>query len=480
MDFNSAGLKKLGFFRYRQLNGSGYILTNEVGDYCLLDSGSLDLLLSGDLQRLTSQKYDELRNFGIIRDRHSLDRLARKFASKNYFLERGTSLHIVVVTLRCDHKCTYCQSNSRGLREKQFDMDKETARCVVDRIFESPNRDIIIEFQGGEPLVNLETLKFIVEYAKDKNVRANKNLAITIVSNLSFMNKQILRYFMDNDVAVCTSLDGPEHVHNRNRVASGARNSHRNTVKWIKTINAEYKKHKLYHRMNSLATLTKFSLKYPREIVDEYVRLGFKEMHLRPVSPFGNSRRLWRKLGYPADGFIGFYKKAMDYIIELNLKGNAFLERTAAVFLKKIITDRDPNFLDLRSPCGAVIGQLAYYVNGDVYTCDEGRMLASMGDDNFKVGNVFEHTFRDFFDNPVTKAMCVASYLDDLPGCSDCAYNPYCGICPLYNYFAEGNIFSQAANSRTCRINSAVLDYIFEKLQDKRIREEVFLKWVER
>lgn len=49
--------------------------------------------------------------------------------------------------------------------------------------------------------------------------------------------------------------------------------------------------------------------------------------------------------------------------------------------------------MELRSPCGAALGQLAFTASGNVYTCDEGRMMAEMGDDAFKLGNVFENGY---------------------------------------------------------------------------------------
>ena len=46
------------------------------------------------------------------------------------------------------------------------------------------------------------------------------------------------------------------------------------------------------------------------------------------------------------------------------------------------------NYMELRSPCGAGVGQLAYYADGDIFTCDEGRMLHEMGQSTFRLGNV--------------------------------------------------------------------------------------------
>jgi sulfatase maturation enzyme AslB (radical SAM superfamily) len=52
--------------------------------------------------------------------------------------------------------------------QKELDMSKETAKKVVDTIFYTSNPSITIEFQGGEPLVNWDVIKFIVEYAEKK------------------------------------------------------------------------------------------------------------------------------------------------------------------------------------------------------------------------------------------------------------------------------------------------------------------------
>ena len=157
------------------------------------------------------------------------------------------------------------------------------------------------------------------------------------------------------------------------------------------------------------------------------------------------------------------------------MEGKDFRERSAAIFLTKILTDRDPDYLDMRSPCGAGIGQLAYNFNGDVYTCDEGRMFSRLGDESFRLGNVKEDSYEDISGNEIVKALSVASCLDNLAGCSQCVYKPYCGICPLHNYAINGNLFNKA--EFPCEIRKAILDYLFIKLKDKKIKD-IFYKWV--
>ncbi len=66
------------------------------------------------------------------------------------------------------------------------------------------------------------------------------------------------------------------------------------------------------------------------------------------------------------DEFIEFYIHSMEYILELNKKGIGFREQLSSIYLAKILTADDPNFLDERSPCGACIGQVAYNYDGKI------------------------------------------------------------------------------------------------------------------
>src|SRR5690606_10610580 len=133
---------------------------------------------------------------------------------------------------------------------------------------------------------------------------------------------------------------------------------------------------------------------------------------LRPVDPFGFADRVRLKIEYPRSEYLEFYRKAVDYMLELNLQGVEILERYAAIFLTKILRGEDPNFLDVRSPAGAGIGQLGYSYDGRVFTCDEGRMLYAMGDDSLQIGHVDRDRYRDIVGHPTVRAAVLASSLD--------------------------------------------------------------------
>jgi His-Xaa-Ser system radical SAM maturase HxsB len=455
-------------------------LTNDIGDHGFLTHGEFDALLTGRLDRCAPEKYTEFCGKGFIRNAVDLESFRNRFFKKNYAWTRGTNLHIIVVTLRCEHKCIYCQAGSSTMSDKNADMDKPTARKIVERIFESPNENITIEFQGGEPLANWAIVKYIVVYAKEVNKKARKDIFFSLVSNFSLLTDEKLRFLIKNNVSLCTSLDGPRFIHRKNRPALNDHDRYGRLSSLLKKIHKEIKNHKTYEfHLNALTTVSSHSLPFPREIIDEFRKLGFNKIHLRPVNPFGMGLRRWKKIGYSAEKFLSFYKRALDYIIELNLKGVDFYERKAKIFLQKIFTETDPNYMDLRSPCGASIGQLAYHYNGNVYTCDEARMLATQGDETFCLGNVFKDSYADLINHPTAKTVCMASCLDNLPGCTDCVYKPYCGTCPIYNYVTSKDIFCATMNNDVCKINKGILDLLFKKMHNKRIRQVLF-EWTQK
>jgi His-Xaa-Ser system radical SAM maturase HxsB len=451
-------------FRFREL-GDRVLMTNDLGDWLVVGRDEFDDIVEGrigpghPLHRSLAEK-------GFLLDSMDVEAAVERYRRRTSFLGRAPYLHIVVTTLRCNEACIYCHASREPMSRTSADMDVATAKRVVDTIFESPSHDLAIEFQGGEPLANFETLRFIVEYATEKNAAERRDVQFLLVTNMALMDEEKMRFLLDNDVLMCTSLDGPRELHDATRRLSGG-SAHEETVKWIRRIAEEYARRgrdaDLWH-VDALLTTTRESCGRVQEIVDEYVDLGIKTIHIRPLNPMGFASRTWERIGYTPEEFIDFYREALDYIIELNLSGVEIIERGAALFLARVLSDEDHGYVDLRSPCGAGVGQLAYDQDGRVYTCDEGRMVARMGDDIFRIGEVGEDDLRGMLAHDSVRAIGVASCLEALPGCRHCAYMPYCGVCPVYNYVSQGDLFGQRPTNDRCRTNMLALDHIFDIL----------------
>jgi uncharacterized protein len=463
-------------FNWRRV-GKACLLTNDFGHHAWLGAASFRRLVSSTLPT-GGREYKDLQAKGFIGDMLDLDGLAARWRGRNSHLSAGPGLHIFVLTTRCNYGCSYCQSGSSG-RSAGRDMSWSVARASVDFAFKTPSGALTIEFQGGEPLLNWEVLKKTVAYARSKAGAAGKTLSIGLVSNFSLMNEARARFLLENQVSVCTSLDGPAALHNKNRPFSGG-NSHAEAVRWLKYFSAKAAApapgQKIF-KPSALLTVTKRSLAFHREIVDEYVRRGLGEIFVRPLSPIGYARQAWGSVGYTGAEFSAFYARALDYIISLNRRGVPVREKLAAILLQKIFGTRDSGYLDLRCPCGAGVGQLAYGTGGDIYTCDEGRMLASGGDELFRLGNVKKDPYSRAVVSAPARACLAASELHSQPECSRCAYAPYCGVCPVYNYSAQGSLWgSMPANDR-CALLKGVFDALFLRLKQKGSRE-ILQSWV--
>ena len=460
-------VNRLGMLRFKEAGGK-YLLTNDSGDFTFLKKDIFNKFIRGTLDT-SGRVYRNLSKRNFSYPELDKNELVDSFRLRNRFLWQGPSLHIIVATLRCNQKCTYCQASSHPIRATGLDMKISTAKKTVDQIFKTFSPVITIEFQGGEPLLNWEVVKYTINYARQKNNQHNKSLRISIVSNFSLLSDDKLKFLARQGVSLCTSLDGPREVHNQNRLSYGPKNkNYETTTYWINRVKNKYKK--IY--LNALVTVTKHSLNYPRQIIDEYVKWGFNQIHLRPLSYLGVSGINRETIGYTDKEFMDFYRKACDYLIHLNQAGKTKLtERLICIFLTKIFNKTDPGYLDIRSPCGAVTGQVLYNYNGKIYSCDEARMV---GDDLFCIGSVSSGVRKGQHARAVS-ALTLSSLLDGLY-CDYCVYKPYCGVCPVCNYASSGNIFSQLSVNQ-CKINKATLDYIFAKLRIPKVKK-IFEKWV--
>ncbi|MDD3646550.1 MAG: His-Xaa-Ser system radical SAM maturase HxsB [Candidatus Gracilibacteria bacterium] len=469
--------KNTGFFRFKKFDENTYLITNDIAKYSYLTKEEFGDFISGNIT--SGEKYDELMAKGFIKNDSYEKDMALAYARKNQFLAYGPTLHIIVTTLRCNHKCSYCHAAVAPMTASEMDMDKETATKVVDTIFYTSSPDLTIEFQGGESLVNWDIVKYIVEYASIKAVHLSKRVTFALVTNLTLMDDEKLDYILENNIHISTSLDGDEETHNFNRTFKEA-NSFEKVTYWIKRINKEYEKRGIKQKVGALLTVTKKTLSKYKDVINTYVSLGLDGIFLRPLNPYGFAAADLERLGYTPEEFIDFYNKSMDYIVELNKEGIGFREILSGIFLSKILTDKDPNYLDERSPCGACIGQVAYNYDGKIYSCDEGRMLGRMGDDNFlmtEVSETGEETYKEMIESETTKVMVQVSTLDGLPGYNDSVYKPYIGVCPIHSYKTSGNIIPNYAKDNKKIIDYAVLDYLFKRLRNDEDKK-VFEKWL--
>lgn len=462
--------------------GAWVLLTNDFGRWLMLDKPDFARFLAGEVKP-EEPLHEELAARGFLREKLDFPELAASFLKLNSFRHiPGPSLHMIVVTLRCNQKCRYCHSSVVDPSRTDTDMDLETAKRTVDFIFATPNPSICIEFQGGEPLLNWPVVKFIVEYAQAKAKATKRRLLMALVNNFTLMNDERLNYLLERGVSICTSLDGPADLHDTNRPFLGEGQAQARVVSWIGKIMAlcEADGERRPYRPSALMTTTRFSLSRGREIVDLYSQLGMDQIFLRPLSPIGYAKRVWGEIGYEPEDFVRFYEETLDYILELNKTGKStIMERNALILLSKIVRGEDPGFMDLRWPAGAVLGCLAYNFDGRIFVSDEGRMVDHQGDALFAVGDVKTSDWPAVLDHPTARACVAASNLETQPMCGQCAYKPWCGVEPVFHYEMQRSIAGRIPDSPWCKVHMGLFDALMRRLRDPGARA-VFDGWLER
>jgi His-Xaa-Ser system radical SAM maturase HxsB len=464
-------------FRFLRLNSGKELLVNEVGEFIIAEAGTAHSLIRKKLIR-GSEAYSTFKAKQFLADDSSsalLDLLATKYRTKYSFIDGFTKLHIFVVTLRCDHSCQYCQVSRQTADKNKYDMSFETAEKSVELMMRSPARHITLELQGGEPLLAFDVIRHIVPLAKKQAESFRKDLDIVVTTNLANATDDMLLYLRDENIKVSTSLDGPAFIHNANRPRPG-NNSYELTIKNIerarKIIGAS--------RVAALMTTTQLSLDHPTEIIDEYVRQGFHSIFLRPLSPYGFAVKTKRKTGYLLSNFLDFYVRGLAHIVQINKSGYDLAEVYAKILLTKILTPYGTGFVDLQSPAGAGINVLVYNYDGDVYATDESRMLAEMGDHSFRLGNVQRHSHKDIFTGDPFLNLVSASCNQSLPGCSDCALQPYCGSDPIFNHATQGDVIGHRPTSDFCRRNMAIIKHLFDLISGRDSETmRIFFAWIQ-
>jgi len=142
-----------------------------------------------------------------------------------------------------------------------------------------------------------------------------------------------------------------------------------------------------------------------------------------------------------------------------------------------MLTSNNPGFVDLMSPSGMGIAAVVYNYDGTVHPSDESRMLAEMGDDTFKLGNVLENNYAEIFGSESLLAPLEESFTLSAPMCSDCAYEPYCGAEPVYHHGIHKDFLGRKPTSDFCHRNMSIFKYLIIRMREDPFVKTLFLNW---
>ncbi|MEF3280838.1 MAG: radical SAM protein [Elusimicrobiota bacterium] len=451
------------FFNFRKFSNNKYLITNDYGFYSFLNLKQFNNFISG--KKIAGKKSFELKDRQFIANNLDFDYICEISRRKFYLDYKGPRDHIISLTNKCNLKCHYCFANPSN----SADMTKETAQSIVDFILSLPLDKYYIELTGGEPFKNFETMKFLIDYANKKAEKMFKKIHYSVVSNLTLLNEEHLDYIIKNKISLCVSIDATKSIHNV------MRGGYEKTISNFKKALKKFQQANI-ETPNIITTITRPLLTKEKEIIDNYIELKINRVQLGILEQMGRAKEeeIWKEIGYDENEYFDFYKRSIDYILELNIKkGLDIYEKGLFLLIHSIFKNHD-----FESRSVDLFHRFAYDVNGWIYPSDEGRMIGDRGDFFFKIANVRKTSFKDILNSEKFKAILLYrfKYLVH-PSCARCVYAPYCIIHPYYNYISQKNVWGNMAINKRCKLFIKIFDMIFKMIENKN-NLRIFEKWL--
>lgn len=457
----------INFYRFRRITPEAILVSIDSGEWLILSVEQFKNLKNKNFSDIDF--LNTLKENNIYLDENNIELFQNKLYKHWDGIFSPPTLHIVVVTPQCNLRCIYC--HAALAQNTGRPMTINTADDVLNQIFAINTNSLTIELQGGEPVLNFDVVQYIVLESRKRALQTGKEIELSIVTNFTdVLTNDKMRFLIENEVSVSTSLDGPKDVHESNR----NRNFPKGFEIFIDRISSFRQIWKEIRddspRLSAMVTTTKRLLDKPEETVNTYIDLGFSDLFVRPVNLFGRGENKLIDFDYEPEDFVTFWGKLIDILINKWQQGFQINEGHLDIILRKVFS-HDNGYMDLRFPCGAAYGQRAYNFDGNIYTCDEGRMLKEQ---KFCIGNVKEHPNNII--NNLNGLNTFLSSISELSYCEFCVYKPFCGTCPIINWKEHKDHFTQTYNNRRCKIYQGMFDYVFKKFFADKYARIVFEK----
>jgi uncharacterized protein len=217
---------------------------NQIGEVCSIDSGIYHILSNLNNPIAFSEYSDLKENLHTDVKVENVREIVEEFLEKGFLITNGIDTDYVelktkerlvslvsggqiktiqlIVSNNCNFKCKYCFEQSIYSSEErvqsQSDSSNKIMTCedgvkyiniVLDLVKKAGNQDLHIQFFGGEPLTNKDTIKGVLDYFGD-GTRYGINLSYSIVTNGSLIDYEIAEYFNKYSVGVVVSFDSPK------------------------------------------------------------------------------------------------------------------------------------------------------------------------------------------------------------------------------------------------------------------------------
>ncbi len=321
----------------------------------------------------------------------------------------------------CNLACKYCFAEEGEYHGRRALMSFEVGKKALDFLIANSGnrRNLEADFFGGEPLLNWEVVKQLVEYGRSQEEAHNKRFRFTLTTNGVLLNDEIMEFCNREMSNVVLSLDGRKEVNDRMRPFRKGAGSYDLIVPKFQKFAESRNQTNYYVR----GTFTRNNLDFSQDVL-HFADLGFRQMSIEPVVADPAETYAIQEEDIPK--ILSEYDKLAVEYINRKKEGRGF-----NFFHFMIDLEQGPCVAKRLSGCGSGTEYLAVTPWGDLYPCHQ-----FVGQEKFLLGNVEEGItntgVRDEF------KLCNVYAKEK---CRDCFARFYCsGGCAANSYNFHGSI----------------------------------------
>ena len=322
----------------------------------------------------------------------------------------------------CNLRCKYCFADEGEYHGERKVMSAEVGKKAIDFVIEKsgPRKNIEVDLFGGEPLMAFDTIKEIVEYAKEQEKLHKKLIRFTMTTNATLLNDKIMQYMDKNMGNIVLSIDGRKSVNDKVRTRIDGSGSYDRILPNIQKMVKMRDKSKAYYVRG---TFTRENIDF-YEDVKHMADLGFKEISIEPVVLPNEHELSLREEDLPV--IFQQYDKLYADMLQRHKDGTDF-----KFYHFNIDLQGGPCVYKRISGCGAGHEYVAITPDGEIYPCHQ-----FVGNEDFLMGDIYSG-----ISNEKMVQEFKTAHVYNKPKCNDCWAKFYCsGGCQANNFNFNGDM----------------------------------------
>lgn len=423
------------------MNGYNIILDQNSGCVHSVDEVAYDIInmfeekSKDEIKKLILNKYSDREDVTsedidiCFDDIESLIKDGRLFAedtfestAKEFKKRQGVVKAICLhVAHDCNLACKYCFAGKGEYDGPKGLMRFETGKRALDFLIEQSGtrKNLEVDFFGGEPLLNWDVCKKLVEYGREQEKKYNKNFRFTLTTNGLLINDDVIDFCNKEMGNVVLSLDGRKVTNDAMRVSQNGTGSYDLIVDKFKKFAESRNQADYYMR----GTYTHNNLDFAKDII-HMADMGFKELSIEPVVSDPKEPYALKESDLPI--LKEQYQILANEMLKRYRKGNGF-----TFYHYMIDLDAGPCIVKRVSGCGVGTEYLAVTPTGELYPCHQ-----FVGEEEFLLGNIW-----DGIKNKKVLEQFETCNVYSHKECKDCFAKLYCsGGCAANAYHTTGSV----------------------------------------